>query len=58
MTGRTNEHNGGTNNRKEEWLRLCELAAVEQDPEKLLALCQTISRLLEEKENALKEIRR
>ena len=48
----------GINNHKEEWLRLCELAAVEQNPEKLLALCQTISRLLEEKENALKDARR
>lgn len=41
-------------NQKEEWLRLCERAAVEQDPEKLLVLCQQISRLLEEKEKALK----
>jgi hypothetical protein len=50
--------NGGNNNKKEEWVRLCEQAAVEQDPEKLLSLCQTISRLLEEKEKTLKETRR
>jgi hypothetical protein len=42
------------NHQKEEWVRLCELAAVEKDPEKLLVLCQTISRLLEEKEKALR----
>jgi hypothetical protein len=54
MTG----NNGGNNNHKEEWLSLCERAAVEQDPEKLLALCQTISRLLEEKEKALNQARR
>jgi hypothetical protein len=47
---------GGNN--KEEWLRLCEQAAVEKDPEKLLVLCQEISRLLEEKEKMLKEARR
>lgn len=44
--------NGGQ--RKEEWLRLCEQAAVEQDPEKLVALTREICRLLEERENALK----
>jgi hypothetical protein len=49
---------GNNNNKKEEWLQLCEQAAVEQDPERLLSLCQTISRLLEEKEKALKETRR
>jgi len=48
--------NGGNNN--EEWFRLCEKAAVEKDPEKLLVLCQEISRLLEEKEKMLKEARR
>lgn len=46
------------NHKNEDWFRLCELAAVEQDPEKLLTLCQTISRLLEEKEKALKETKR
>lgn len=38
---------------KEKWLRLCEQAAVEQDPEKLLILTREICRLLEERENAL-----
>ncbi|HUB02788.1 MAG TPA: hypothetical protein VL983_08880 [Terriglobales bacterium] len=40
---------------KEEWLKLCEQAAVEQDPEKLVALTREICRLLEERENALKK---
>jgi hypothetical protein len=35
---------------KKGWLRLCELAANEQDPDKLLALVKEISRLLDEKE--------
>jgi hypothetical protein len=48
----------GTDNHKEEWLHLCELAAVEKDPEKLLVLCQRISRLLEEKEKALNKVSR
>jgi hypothetical protein len=52
MTDENNRTDG--NHHKEEWIRLCELAAVEKDPEKLLVLCQTISRLLEEKEKALK----
>jgi hypothetical protein len=39
---------------KEEWLRLCEQAAVEKDPEMLLHLCQEICRLLEERETRLK----
>ncbi|PYV86498.1 MAG: hypothetical protein DMG90_21055 [Acidobacteria bacterium] len=33
---------------KKQWVRLCELAAVEQDPQKLLALITEINRLLEE----------
>jgi hypothetical protein len=40
---------------KEEWLKLCEQAAVEQDPDKLLALTREICRLLEERENTLKK---
>lgn len=44
--------------RKEEWLKLCEKAAVEQDTEKLLALTREISRLLREREDALKNGRR
>lgn len=47
-------HNNNNRRNKEEWLRLCELAVVEKDPEKLLSLCQSISRLLEEKESAMK----
>lgn len=39
---------------KEEWLRLCEQAAVEQDPERLLFLTQEICRLLEAREKCLK----
>jgi hypothetical protein len=46
------------NNEKEEWFRLCEQAAVEQDPEKLVSLCQRICRLLEEKEKNLAKSRR
>ncbi len=39
---------------KEEWLKLCEQAAVEQDPERLLVLTREICRLLKERENAIK----
>ncbi len=39
---------------KERWMELCEKAAVEQDPERLLELVQEINRLLEEKEQRLK----
>lgn len=42
---------------QEEWLRLCALAAKEQDPEKLYALVQQINRLLEEREMKLKKPR-
>jgi hypothetical protein len=38
----------------ERWMVLCGQAAVEQDPEKLLALTEEITRLLEEKEARLK----
>jgi hypothetical protein len=40
--------------KKEEWMRLCEMAANEQDSEKLLALVKEINRQLEEKEARLK----
>jgi len=40
---------------KEDWLKLCEQAAVERDPEKLVALTREICRLLEERERALKK---
>lgn len=37
----------------ESWERLCELAAVEQDPDKLLTLVSKINRSLDEKQEAL-----
>jgi hypothetical protein len=40
---------------KEHWTQLCELAAAEKDPEKLLALVKEINRMLEEKENHLQQ---
>ena len=39
----------------EKWRSLCEQAAIEQDPDKLLELANEISRLLEEKEQRLKQ---
>jgi hypothetical protein len=39
--------------KKERWLQLCEMAATEQDSEKLLKLVMEINRLLEEKEQRL-----
>jgi len=38
---------------REQWMRLCEQAAVEQDAEKLLALVKEINRMLEEKDRRL-----
>lgn len=38
----------------ERWRKLCEQAAIEQDPEKLLELTREINRLLDEKEARLK----
>jgi hypothetical protein len=38
----------------ERWRRLCEQAAIEQDPQKLLELSEEINRLLEAKEQRLK----
>ena len=43
---------------KERWLQLAQLAAVEQNPEKLIVLVQEINRLLEEKEERLNQRRR
>jgi hypothetical protein len=40
--------------RKEYWMHLCEQAANEQDPDKLMELVKEINRLLEEKELRLK----
>jgi len=39
--------------RRERWLELCEKAANEQDPQKLLMLVEEINRLLEEKSKRL-----
>ena len=39
---------------KEEWMLVCEQAAVEQDSEKLMALIMEINRMLDEKEQRLK----
>jgi hypothetical protein len=36
----------------ERWMQLCEQAAVEQDPEKLMKLVEEINRLLEAKQNS------
>lgn len=41
----------------ERWRRLCEQAAVEQDPDKLLGLINEITQLLDQKEQRLKEQR-
>jgi len=38
---------------KERWVQLCEQAAIEQDPLKLLALISELNRLLEVKEQRL-----
>jgi hypothetical protein len=38
---------------RERWMHLCEQAAIEQDPEKLMQLVSEINRLLEEKEKRL-----
>jgi hypothetical protein len=40
--------------KKEIWMHLCEQAAVEQDPAKLMDLIKEINKLLEEKERRLK----
>ena len=42
---------------KERWFQLAQLAAVEQDPEKLIVLVQEINRLLDEKEARLNQRR-
>jgi len=40
---------------RERWMQLCEQAATEQDPEKLMALITEINRLLEAKERRLRQ---
>jgi hypothetical protein len=39
---------------KEQWVELCERAAIEQDAEKLLVLVNEINRMLNEKDRRLK----
>lgn len=39
---------------KEDWLKLCEQASVELDPERLMVLTREICRLLDEREKGLK----
>ncbi|HZP61875.1 MAG TPA: hypothetical protein VFB28_00560 [Terriglobales bacterium] len=39
---------------RERWRQLCEQAAVEEDPERLLTLITEINRLLQEKEGRLR----
>ena len=41
--------------KREQWMRLCEQAANEQDPQRLLELVREINRLLEEKEQRLRQ---
>lgn len=41
----------------ERWRQLCEQAAIEQDPDKLIQLAHEITRLLDEKEERLKKAR-
>jgi hypothetical protein len=40
---------------RERWLELCELAATEQNPEKLLQYVQEINRLLDEKQKRVNQ---
>lgn len=40
----------------EEWLKLCEQASVEQDPDKLVALTREICRLLDERGKRLRSV--
>ena len=42
----------------ERWYVLCQLASVEQDSDKLIALIKEINRLLDEKEQRLKKVQR
>jgi len=40
---------------KECWERLCQRAAIEQDPERLMSLIEELNELLEAKEKRLKQ---
>ena len=42
--------------KKESWMELCELAAQEKDPAKLMTLIGEITRLLESKEQRVKKV--
>jgi hypothetical protein len=42
---------------KERWLLLCQQAATEQDPKRLMALIEEVNRLLESEENRRREAR-
>ena len=42
---------------QEEWIQMCEQAAIEQDSEKLMALITEINRMLDEKEQRLNIVR-
>jgi hypothetical protein len=42
---------------KEYWMQLCEQAANEQNPDRLMELVREINRVLEEKERSLKKAR-
>ncbi len=48
------EVSGLKGQQKEYWMHLCEQAANEQDPDRLMALVREINHLLEEKEIRLK----
>ncbi len=41
--------------RKENWMELCELAAQEEDPTRLMALIVELERLLETKQQAVRK---
>jgi hypothetical protein len=41
----------------ERWMQLCQQAAVEQDPKKLMALIAEINRLLQAKEQRVAKLR-
>jgi hypothetical protein len=41
---------------KEQWMQLCEQAAVEQDSERLMKLVTEITRMLDEKEERLQQV--
>jgi hypothetical protein len=42
---------------KEQWQRLCEQIAVEQDPTRFITLVDELNKLLEEKERRLDKLR-